>query len=84
MLFRKTIAVYNGNRAKHINTLCGKYAEILNVEAGGIYDYHFALNQWFPNFCGPPPPWFHIHTHSAPLPFLKNISALLFPLLFYI
>jgi hypothetical protein len=30
------------------------------------------LTQWFPNFFGPPPPWFHIHTHSAPLPFLKK------------
>jgi hypothetical protein len=43
-----------------------------------------ALNQRFPKLFGPPPPWFHIHTHSAPLHFLKNINALLFPLLFYI
>jgi hypothetical protein len=43
-----------------------------------------SLQQWFPNFFGPPPPRFHKHTHSAPLPFLKNINALLFPLLFYI
>jgi hypothetical protein len=42
-------------------------------------------DKWFPNLFGPPPPWFHIHTHSAPLPFQKeNINALLFPLLFYI
>jgi hypothetical protein len=46
---------------------------------------HYELEQRFPNFFGPPPPWFHMHTHSAPLPFLKkNINALLFPLLFYI
>jgi hypothetical protein len=30
------------------------------------------LDQWFPNFFGPPPPWFQIHTHSAPLPFFKK------------
>jgi hypothetical protein len=30
------------------------------------------LAQWFPNVFGPPPPWFHKHIHSAPLPFKKN------------
>jgi hypothetical protein len=33
---------------------------------------HLYLEQWFPNFFGPPPPWFHIHTDSAPLPLLKK------------
>ena len=51
----------------------------------GSLGFFIELNQWFPNFFGPPPPWFHIQTHSAPPTlFKKNINALLFPLLFYI
>jgi hypothetical protein len=35
MLFGETVAVYCKNRTEHINTLCGKKAEISNVERGG-------------------------------------------------
>jgi hypothetical protein len=34
---------------------------------------HYGLTQRFPNFFGPPPPWFHKHTHSAPLQFKKKM-----------
>jgi hypothetical protein len=42
---------------------------ILNLGAGFYTTVLDDIDQWFPNFFGPPPPWFHIHTHSAPLPF---------------
>jgi hypothetical protein len=38
----------------------------------GSLGFFIELNQWFPNFFGPPPPWFHIQTHSAPLPLKKK------------
>jgi hypothetical protein len=41
---------------------------IIDIQLLGLV----ALEQWFPNFFGPPPPWFHIHTHSAPLLFFKK------------
>jgi hypothetical protein len=31
MLFKEIIAVYSENHAKHINTLCGQNAELLNA-----------------------------------------------------
>jgi hypothetical protein len=37
------IVVYSENHIKHINTMCGKNAEFLNVKAGGTYSYHCAL-----------------------------------------
>jgi hypothetical protein len=40
MLFWKIIAVYAENYTKHINTLCGRNAELLFLEAGGIHSYH--------------------------------------------
>jgi hypothetical protein len=42
-MFRKVIAVYCENHAKHINTLCGQNAESFNIEAGGMYGYHRSL-----------------------------------------
>jgi hypothetical protein len=39
-LFKKIIAVYSENHAKHINTLCGQNAELLIVKAGNTYSYH--------------------------------------------
>lgn len=34
MFVKKIIAVYYGNNAIHMNTLCGQYAECLNLKAG--------------------------------------------------
>jgi hypothetical protein len=42
LLFRETVAVYCESHTKHINTLCGQNAELLNVKAGGTYSYHYA------------------------------------------
>jgi hypothetical protein len=43
MLFKEIIAIYSENLTKHINTLCGRNAEMLNVKASGTHDYHLAL-----------------------------------------
>jgi hypothetical protein len=44
ILFGEIIAVYSENHTKPINALCGKNAELLNVEAGDTYSsYHCAL-----------------------------------------
>jgi hypothetical protein len=43
MLFREIIVVYCENHTEHINTLCRQNAELFNVEAGGPYSYHCAL-----------------------------------------
>jgi hypothetical protein len=40
-LFKEILAVYSENHTKHINTLCGQNAELLIVEAGGTYSYHW-------------------------------------------
>jgi hypothetical protein len=34
MLFREIMAVYSENHNKHMNTLCGWKAELMNVNAG--------------------------------------------------
>ena len=44
MLYREIIAVCSEIRTKHINTLCGQNVELLNVEPGGTYSDHWALN----------------------------------------
>jgi hypothetical protein len=44
MLFREIISVYSMNHKKLKNTLCGKYAELLIIEAGGTHSYHLVLN----------------------------------------
>ena len=50
MLYREIIAVCSEIHTKHINTLCGKDVELLNVKlvvhivtTGGTYSDHWAL-----------------------------------------
>jgi hypothetical protein len=45
MLFREIIAVYCENRTEHINTLCGRNAEFINVKSGGANSNQIALNR---------------------------------------
>ena len=45
MLGREIIAVFL--HKKHINTLCGQKVELVNVEPGGTYSYHWALKGFF-------------------------------------
>jgi hypothetical protein len=40
LLFREIIAAYSENHTKHINTLCGQNAELLNV-AWGMYAFRY-------------------------------------------
>jgi len=40
MLYREIIAVCSEIHTKHINTLCGKKAEFVNVKTGGTYSDH--------------------------------------------
>jgi hypothetical protein len=44
MLSKEVIALYFEDHTKPIDKLCGQNAELLNVKAGGIYTYHYALN----------------------------------------
>jgi hypothetical protein len=44
MVFKELIAVYSENRTKPKYTLCGQNAEFVNVNVGGTYSYHCALN----------------------------------------
>lgn len=43
VLFREVIAVYCGNRTKHLNTVCPQNADFLDASAGGTCTYHRAL-----------------------------------------
>ena len=43
MLYREIIAVSSQIHKKHINTLCGKNAEFLNVKHCGIHNNHRAV-----------------------------------------
>jgi hypothetical protein len=43
MLFRETVAVFCENHTEHTETLCGQYAEIYYVKAGGAYSDHWDL-----------------------------------------
>jgi hypothetical protein len=43
MLYREIIAVCSEIRTKHINTLCGQKADLLNVKPGGTYSDHWTL-----------------------------------------
>jgi hypothetical protein len=43
MLYREKIAVCSEIHTKHINTLCGRNVELLNVKPGGTYSDHFAI-----------------------------------------
>jgi hypothetical protein len=40
---------------------------VLLTNSGDVFK---PLDQWFPNFFGPPPPWFHKIIPSAPYPTL--------------
>ena len=44
MLYREIIAVWSQIHTKHINTVCGQNAEFVNVQPGGTYSDHRALN----------------------------------------
>jgi len=45
MLYREIIAVCSEIRTKHVNTLCGKNVEFLNVKySGGSESTHWDLN----------------------------------------
>jgi hypothetical protein len=41
--FKEIITVYSENHTKHTRTLCGQNAELLTVEVGGTYSYHWVL-----------------------------------------
>jgi len=40
MLYREIIAVCSQIHTEHINALCGKNVELLNVKPGGTYSDH--------------------------------------------
>ena len=42
MLYREIIAVCSEIHTKHINTVCGRNVELLNVKLGGTYSNHWA------------------------------------------
>jgi hypothetical protein len=44
MLYREIIAVCSEIHTKHINTLCGRDGEMLNVKPGGTYSDHCAVH----------------------------------------
>ena len=44
MLYTEIIAVCSQIHTKHINTLCGQNVEFVNVQHGGTYSDHWALN----------------------------------------
>jgi hypothetical protein len=44
MLYREIIAVCSEIHTKHINTLCGQNVEFFDVEPGGTYSNHRAVN----------------------------------------
>jgi len=43
MLYREIIAVCSEIHAKHIDTLCGRNVELLDVKHGGTYSDHWCL-----------------------------------------
>jgi len=43
MLYREIIAVCSEIHIKHINTLCEKNVELLNVKPSGTYSNHWDL-----------------------------------------
>jgi len=43
MLYREITAVCSQIHTKHINTLCGQNLELLNVNLGGTYSNHWAV-----------------------------------------
>jgi sulfite reductase beta subunit-like hemoprotein len=47
MLYREIIAVCSQIHTKHINTLCGQNVDFFNVNLGGKYSDHWALQDRF-------------------------------------
>ena len=45
MLYREIIAVCSQIHTKHINTLCGQNAKIVNVKPGDTYSNHYVLRK---------------------------------------
>jgi len=43
MMYREIIAVCSQIHTKHIHTMCGQNAELLNVKAGGTYSKYWDL-----------------------------------------
>ena len=44
MLYREIMAFFFSEiHTKHINTLCGRNVELLNVKPGGTYSDHWAV-----------------------------------------
>jgi len=43
MLYREIIAVCSQMHTKHTNIMCGQNVELLNVNLGGMYCYHWSL-----------------------------------------
>jgi len=43
MLYREIKDGFSEIHTKHINTLCGQNAELLNVKIGGTYSNHWAV-----------------------------------------
>jgi len=43
MMYREIIAVCSQIQTKYINTLCGQNVELFDVEPGGTYSDHWAL-----------------------------------------
>ena len=41
--YRAVIVVHCDNHIKHIDTLCGQSAKLMNFKASGIYSYQFAV-----------------------------------------
>ena len=44
MPYREIIVVCYEIHTKHINSLCGQNAELVNIKSGGTYSNHQALN----------------------------------------
>ena len=42
MLYREIIAVRSEIHIEHINTLCGRNVEFVNIRPGGTYSNHWA------------------------------------------
>jgi len=43
MLYREIIAVCSEIHTKHINTLCGRKVEFVNIKHGGAYSDHWTF-----------------------------------------
>jgi hypothetical protein len=43
MLHEEIIAVWNEIHTQHINAICSKNVEVLNVRPGGTWNNHWAL-----------------------------------------